>query len=100
MAHPVCGYRAWTWIDGLPDRKWGGGVYALYQGARLVYVEQTRNLRTRIMVHRRRFRFDGVKVADVGSRAERISLERRLLYRLRPPMNCVLPGTRGELLLR
>jgi hypothetical protein len=83
--------RLWDRVDGIPDEKWGGGVYALYQGQRLVYIGHTANFRVRLHAHRRRFHFDGVKLAPIEDRKERKRLERRLLLRLRPPLNRTLP---------
>lgn len=83
--------RLWDWVDGLPDRRWGGGVYALYRSGQLVYIGHTGSFHGRIQAHRRRFAFDAVKVAPMGSRRERQRLERRLVYRLRPLENRTVP---------
>lgn len=88
--------RCWDWIYRcIPDRKWGAGVYALYRNGRLLYIGQTNDLHCRILEQRRRFEFDAVKVCPTPNRLERQRLERRLLYRLRPPLNNLLPNTPG-----
>jgi len=85
--------HGWESIYGLlPDARYRGGVYALYRSGALIYVGRTGNLRTRIMAHRRRFEFDCVKVASIDSARARKVLERKLLFRLRPIMNIVLPA--------
>jgi excinuclease UvrABC nuclease subunit len=84
--------RLWDWIDGLPDRRWGGGVYALYRNGQLVYVGHTKNFRTRLHAHRRCFEFDRVKVAPIANRRERQRLERKLIGRLLPLENRAVPN--------
>lgn len=84
--------RAWDWIYGcVPDQKWGGGVYVLYHEGKVVYVGRGGLMRSRIQAHRRRFAFDAVKVAPIENVFEQKRLERRLLYRLRPSRNRVIP---------
>jgi hypothetical protein len=85
--------RLWDWVDGIPDYRHGGGVYALYRGKELVYIGHTGNFRSRIQCHRRRFAFDGIKLAPIESRRERQRLERRLLFRLTPFENRIIPTT-------
>lgn len=82
----------WDWVDGIPDRRWGGGVYALYRGGEVVYIGHTRLFRTRIMTHRLRFAFDAVKVAPIACRTARKQLERKLIRRLVPVENRVIPA--------
>lgn len=80
------------WFKGdLPDWYFGGGVYALYRQSRLIYVGHAGCLRDRLLGHRRRFGFDLAKVAPMQDRRERQRLERKLLFRLRPPCNGTLP---------
>lgn len=84
--------RLWDWVDGIPDRKWGGGVYALYLDGELVYIGRTSCFHVRIKTHRSRMPFDAVKVAPIESKREQQRLERRLLYRLQPRFNRVRPS--------
>lgn len=84
--------RLWDWVDGIPDRSWGGGVYALYLGKELVYVGHTGSFYVRLTTHRRRIPFDAVKVAPMTDKRERQALERKLLFRLRPRYNRTLPS--------
>lgn len=83
--------RNWALVNEIPDRTCGGGVYALYLRGELVYVGHTRCFYSRLMKHRRRFLFDGIKVAQIEDRSIRLNLERRLLFRLRPRVNQILP---------
>lgn len=86
--------RLWDWVDGVPDTRWGGGVYALYRGKELVYIGHTGLFRTRILCHRRRFKFDAIKVAPIDNYAERKRLERKLIWRLTPVENRVIPSSK------
>lgn len=82
----------WQWIDGvIPPWDFGGGVYVLYRAGQVVYVGHTGNFRYRLLVHRRRFVFDAVKVAIIRDRTERKLVERRLLVRLAPVENRTIP---------
>lgn len=83
--------RGWQRLDTLPGWNFGSGVYALYRDSRVVYVGHTGNVRDRLLTHRRRFVFDAIKVARIDSRRECQRLERKLLFRLRPSCNGVLP---------
>jgi len=83
--------RGWAVYDGgFPKWDFGGGVYALYRGGSLVYVGRTGNMRSRLQAHRRRFRFDAIKIARVRETAEQRLLERKLINRLRPVSNRAL----------
>lgn len=84
--------RCWDWVDGIPDWRWGGGVYVLYRGKEVVYVGQTGNLRTRLLAHRRRFAFDQIKVSPNDDRRQRQRLERLLIRRLVPFENRMIPS--------
>jgi hypothetical protein len=83
--------RLWDWVDGIPDRRWGGGVYALYRGKQLVYIGRTSCFFVRLPAHRRRFEFDGIKVAPISDAQERRQLERKLIRRLVPSENRSIP---------
>lgn len=66
-------------------------VYVLFRGGRVVYVGQSEDVKRRIQTHRLRFQFDAIKTRRVSDRADRMWLERKLLYRLRPRHNGTLP---------
>ena len=67
------------------------GVYVLYLNGQVVYVGRGRSVRTRVLYHNRRFTFDHIKVAIESDAKERRTLERKLLLRLQPPMNAIVP---------
>lgn len=67
------------------------GVYALQRNGVTVYVGRGADVRLRIMKHRRTFRFDTVKYAEVESVSEQKRLERKLIFRLRPCRNSHIP---------
>jgi hypothetical protein len=82
---------AWTSWPSIPPRDWGGGVYALYHNGALVYVGRTWNFASRISGHRHRFQFDIIKTKWTKTQREAKWIERKLLFRLRPPRNRTIP---------
>lgn len=75
-----------------PDWRLGGGVYALYFGRQLVYIGRTGNFRSRLQEHARVKPFDSMKLSYTKDRSEQVRRERRLLARLRPPLNVIVPS--------
>lgn len=67
-------------------------VYALYKDGVLIYVGRTGNLRCRLQAHMRRFVFDIAKFSMAETSREARWRERRLLYRLRPCLNRIIPS--------
>lgn len=80
------------WVKALFPLPRRGGVYALYRCDELVYIGHAGNLRVRFNKHMRTQQIDAVKIALVADRRERQRIERRLLFRLRPSGNRVLPS--------
>lgn len=80
-------------VDQIQDMTNVCGVYVLYNDrGRVMYVGQSLGVSTRLQFHRLRMPTIGlIKIARVWDRDERELLESRLLYRLRPRFNGVLP---------
>lgn len=88
----------------MPDRmplrvKSWCGVYVLYQMNQPVYVGRSKSIGCRLLRHRRRFGFDYFKVSflpcnGVGNHESKL-LERKLLNRIRPRHNRVIPSDVG-----
>lgn len=83
--------RRWLYMVDLPPDNYGGGVYVLYRCGFVVYVGHAKKLRTRLLRHRRYFVFDAIKIALIGDRRSRQRLERKLLFKLRPSQNSIIP---------
>lgn len=62
-------------------------IYALYDGADLIYVGKTVNLRQRTEAHRQHRCFTRVKARMVANHFRLDYLERRLIVRLKPQQN-------------
>lgn len=71
------------------------GVYVLYHGTEVVYIGRARRLRARLLAHYRRFGFDQFKDAETTDAYQRRLLERKLLFRLRPRFNILIPRVFG-----
>lgn len=83
---------AWSAVARTPGRSFGAGVYALYKNGRLIYIGRAGNLHVRLVDHYRRFRFDYAKVSPCATAPLRRWRERRLLFRLRPAANRIIPA--------
>lgn len=83
--HYICASQATYVVANL------SGVYALYQCRKVIYVGQSDDIRTRLLVHSRRFAFTGIKISVTKDRGTRLFREARLLYRLRPKRNATMP---------
>jgi hypothetical protein len=71
----------------------GPGTYAIYINGALVYIGSSCNLRSRLRDHFRSGRFSGavtVKIKETYSGEGARVIERRMITRLRPPMNHVV----------
>ena len=84
-------FGRWEAQPHIPLWRWGGGIYALYQGSEVVYVGRTGNFRSRLTTHKRRFWFDGIKVVFTDDLYEQKYRERRLISRLVPTYNRMIP---------
>jgi hypothetical protein len=62
-------------------------IYALYDGADLVYVGKTINMRHRMEAHRQNRIFTRAKARIIANHFRLDYLERRLIDRLKPPQN-------------
>lgn len=66
-------------------------VYVLYQGNKAVYVGRTDDLRRRLTRHQRHIGFTSFKVCRLNDGSQQRWLERKLLFRLQPPINRTIP---------
>ena len=66
-------------------------VYVLYRDGNLVYVGATGNIYNRLVTHRRVIGFDAVKVKFLTDPDDQRPLESRLIDRLRPSENRMIP---------
>ena len=81
--------RGWHTFNGTTR----GGVYVLYRKNRIIYVGRASNLKVRLACHASAIWFDGAKVKTIDDKWKQKAIERRLLYRLRPEQNAVLPSS-------
>lgn len=86
----------WTAIQTRPKSCRGlscvSGVYVLYSGGSVVCVGQSACIVDRLYCHALRFHFDSAKACAVPDKMQRRWLERKLLFRLRPKKNSVVPS--------
>lgn len=66
-------------------------VYVLYRGPDVVYVGRTDMLLFRLRTHRRLIGYDSFKACLLPSREEAKWLERKLIFRLKPSVNRLIP---------
>lgn len=90
--------RHWKRVDLATHRINKGipGVYVLYAtGGAVLYVGHSVDIADRLRVHDKRFTVAFAKICVLPKKHDRMTLERRLIFRLRPSGNSQLPMGRG-----